>query len=76
MMVANSSNLIVTVKPANQRYPLEAERGSSARTSQLSRASAQSGRSTRSSDSGGGGGAAGELSGGLLGGKNDGVLHL
>ena len=74
MMVANSSNLIVTVKPANQRYPLEAERGSSARTSQLSRTSAQSGRSTRSSDSGGGGAA--DLSGGLLAGKNDGVLHL
>ncbi|KAF0313010.1 Partitioning defective 6 gamma [Amphibalanus amphitrite] len=74
MMVANSSNLIVTVKPANQRYPLEAERGSSARTSQLSRVSAQSGRSTRSSDSGGAGPE--DLSGGLLAGRNDGVLHL
>lgn len=47
MMVANSSNLIVTVKPANQRCPLDssnsssgmAERGASSRTSQLSRGS-------------------------------------
>ena len=70
MMVANSSNLIVTVKPANQRYPLEAERGCSARTSQLSRVSAQSARSGRSSDSGD------DVTGGLLAARGDGVLHL
>ncbi|XP_037085119.1 partitioning defective 6 homolog gamma-like [Pollicipes pollicipes] len=68
MMVANSSNLIVTVKPANQRYPLEAERGSSARTSQLSRASAHSAHTSRSSDDGD------DIS--LLASRSDGVLHL
>lgn len=38
MMVANSSNLIITVKPANERGTLAApRRGSFSRTSQLSR---------------------------------------
>ncbi|KAF4522222.1 hypothetical protein B566_EDAN007373 [Ephemera danica] len=45
MMVANSSNLIITVKPANQQRPqqqLAPRRGSFSRTSQLSSGSAQS----------------------------------
>ncbi len=43
MMVANSSNLIITVKPANQKATLPApRRGSISRTSQLSASSAQS----------------------------------
>uniref|UniRef100_A0A6M2DM73 Putative cell polarity protein par6 n=1 Tax=Xenopsylla cheopis TaxID=163159 RepID=A0A6M2DM73_XENCH len=41
MMVANSSNLIVTVKPANQRT-VAPHRGSFSRTSQLSNGSQQS----------------------------------
>jgi len=69
MMVANSSNLIVTVKPANQRYPLAPERGASARTSQLSRASNQSAQSTRSSDDD-----RDDVS--LLASRSNGVLHL
>ena len=36
MMVANSSNLIITVKPANQRTLTEPRRGSFSRNSQLS----------------------------------------
>lgn len=36
MMVANSSNLIITVKPANQRTLAPPRRGSFSRTSQLS----------------------------------------
>lgn len=36
MMVANSSNLIITVKPANQRTLTSPRRGSFSRTSQLS----------------------------------------
>lgn len=37
MMVANSSNLVVTVKPANQRTTMAApRRGSFSRTSQTS----------------------------------------
>ncbi|XP_037937809.1 partitioning defective 6 homolog gamma [Teleopsis dalmanni] len=36
MMVANSSNLIITVKPANQRNLTSPRRGSFSRTSQLS----------------------------------------
>ncbi|XP_071445705.1 partitioning defective 6 homolog gamma-like [Hetaerina americana] len=45
MMVANSSNLIITVKPANQRTmgPRAPRRGSFSRNSQLSSASTQSG---------------------------------
>ncbi|XKL65529.1 hypothetical protein PGB90_008949 [Kerria lacca] len=47
MMVANSSNLIITVKPANQRTTLSApRRGSISRTSQLSAGSAQSAATT------------------------------
>lgn len=43
MMVANSSNLIITVKPANQRAALAApRRGSFSRNSQLSSGSQQS----------------------------------
>ncbi|KAL7292141.1 partitioning defective protein 6 [Trichogramma pretiosum] len=43
MMVANSSNLIITVKPANQRAALAApRRGSYSRNSQLSSGSQQS----------------------------------
>lgn len=69
MMVANSSNLIVTVKPANQRYPLSPERGDSARTSQLSRVSAQSQASARSWDE-----EREDVS--LLANRSNGVLHL
>lgn len=36
MMVANSSNLIITVKPANQRTLAQPRRGSFSRNSQLS----------------------------------------
>lgn len=42
MMVANSSNLIITVKPANQRTLAPPRRGSFSRTSQLSSGSQQS----------------------------------
>lgn len=42
MMVANSSNLIVTVKPANQRTVAPVRRGSFSRNSQLSSGSQQS----------------------------------
>jgi partitioning defective protein 6 len=42
MMVANSSNLIITVKPANQRALAPPRRGSFSRTSQLSSGSHQS----------------------------------
>lgn len=43
MMIANSSNLIITVKPANQRAALAApRRGSFSRNSQLSSGSHQS----------------------------------
>jgi hypothetical protein len=43
MMVANSSNLIITVKPANQRANMSVpRRGSYSRTSQLSSDSHQS----------------------------------
>lgn len=46
MMVANSHNLIVTVKPANQRTTMLApRRGSLSRTSQLSSGSQQSAHS-------------------------------
>ena len=74
MMVANSSNLIVTVKPATQRYPLtpeqhQPERGASARTSQLSRTSNQSAQSARSSDDD-----RDDVS--LLASRSNGVLHL
>jgi partitioning defective protein 6 len=42
MMVANSSNLIITVKPANQRTLAAPRRGSFSRNSQLSSGSQQS----------------------------------
>lgn len=42
MMVANSSNLIITVKPANQRTVGPPRRGSFGRNSQLSSGSHQS----------------------------------
>lgn len=46
MMVANSHNLIVTVKPANQRATMSVpRRGSLSRTSQLSSGSQQSAHS-------------------------------
>ncbi|KAF0311335.1 Partitioning defective 6 gamma [Amphibalanus amphitrite] len=72
MMVANSSNLIVTVKPATQRYPLveqAPERGASARTSQLSHASNLSTQSARSSDD-----ERDDVC--LLANRSNGVLHL
>lgn len=39
MMVANSSNLIITVKPANQRTLAQPRRGSFSRNSQVSNGS-------------------------------------
>lgn len=42
MMVANSSNLIITVKPANQRTLATPRRGSFSRNSQVSSGSQQS----------------------------------
>ncbi|XP_033755542.1 partitioning defective protein 6-like [Pecten maximus] len=51
MMVANSSNLIITVKPVNQRMTLAPMRGSSARTSQMSTGSQKSQGSYHSSKS-------------------------
>lgn len=53
MMVANSSNLIVTVKPANQRTTVAVpRRGSFGRTSQLSSGSQQSSRMSREGEEG------------------------
>ena len=57
MMVANSSNLIITVKPINQRLTLAPQRGGAGRYSQMSQAShlssasGQSGHSRQSSKS-------------------------
>lgn len=57
MMVANSSNLIITVKPVNQRLTLAPQRGGVGRYSQMSQAShlssasGQSGHSRQSSKS-------------------------
>lgn len=48
MMVANSSNLIVTVKPANQRTLMGPRRGSFSRNSNMSAGSVLSNRSTQS----------------------------
>lgn len=59
MMVANSSNLIITVKPVNQRMTMAPQRGSHLRGSQASSASQYSYRSARSYDSDYSGGAAG-----------------
>lgn len=50
MMVANSSNLIITVKPANQRTVTAPRRGSFSRNSQLSSGSQQSTATTGSDD--------------------------
>lgn len=51
MMIANSSNLIITVKPANQRAALDApRRGSFSRNSQLSSGSRQSTQSAGSDE--------------------------
>ncbi|KAL6436749.1 hypothetical protein ACFW04_004878 [Cataglyphis niger] len=51
MMIANSSNLIITVKPANQRAALTApRRGSYSRNSQLSSGSHQSTQSAGSDE--------------------------
>lgn len=49
MMVANSSNLIITVKPANQRTTMTPRRGSFSRNSQLSSGS-QHTNNTNTSD--------------------------
>lgn len=49
MMVANSSNLIITVKPANQRTLASPRRGSFSRNSQLSSGSQQT-SNTNTSD--------------------------
>lgn len=54
MMVANSSNLIITVKPVNQRLTLAPQRGGVGRYSQISQAShlsSASGHSRQSSKS-------------------------
>ncbi|XP_055690261.1 partitioning defective protein 6 [Lutzomyia longipalpis] len=50
MMVANSSNLIITVKPANQRTIAPPRRGSFSRNSQLSSGSQQSHHTNISDD--------------------------
>ncbi|XP_055592564.1 partitioning defective 6 homolog beta [Uranotaenia lowii] len=50
MMVANSSNLIITVKPANQRTLAPPRRGSFSRNSQLSGGSHQSHQTTGSDE--------------------------
>ncbi|ESO98194.1 hypothetical protein LOTGIDRAFT_158981 [Lottia gigantea] len=51
MMVANSANLIITVKPVNQRLTLAPQRGATGRHSQMSQASQNSQRSSKSFDS-------------------------
>ncbi|KAK6184755.1 hypothetical protein SNE40_007155 [Patella caerulea] len=51
MMVANSANLIITVKPVNQRMTLAPQRGATGRDSQMSQASQNSHRSSKSFDS-------------------------
>ncbi len=51
MMVANSSNLIITIRPANQRnIPLTATRGSYYRSSQLSQGSSHNSALSASDD--------------------------
>ena len=55
MMVANSSNLIITVKPANQRTLMTPRRGSFSRNSGMSHGSMLSKSSTQSAGSAGGG---------------------
>ncbi len=51
MMVANSANLIITVKPVNQRNNISPKRGGSGRMSQMSSGSVQSTQSGTSMDS-------------------------
>lgn len=51
MMVANSSNLIITVKPVNQRLTMAAQRGGVGRYSQMSHISSASGESGHSRQS-------------------------
>lgn len=51
MMVANSSNLIITVKPANQRTLAQPRRGSFSRNSQVSSNSQQSQHTNRTNTS-------------------------
>ncbi|XP_071092038.1 partitioning defective 6 homolog beta-like isoform X1 [Haliotis cracherodii] len=51
MMVANSANLIITVKPVNQRMTLGNQRGAPGRHSQMSSTSQHSYRSSKSFDS-------------------------
>lgn len=50
MMVANSSNLIITFKPANQRTLTSPRRGSLSRTSQLSGGSHHTNQTNTSED--------------------------
>lgn len=50
MMVANSSNLIITFKPANQRTLTSPRRGSLSRTSQLSGGSHHTNQSNTSDE--------------------------
>jgi partitioning defective protein 6 len=50
MMVANSSNLIVTVKPANQRTSMGPRRGSFSRNSNMSHLSSSTRSHTESED--------------------------
>lgn len=50
MMVANSSNLIITVKPANQRTLAQPRRGSFSRNSQLSSGSHNTNNTNTSED--------------------------
>lgn len=50
MMVANSSNLIITVKPANQRTLASPRRGSISRTSQMSTGSQQTNHTNTSDE--------------------------
>lgn len=50
MMVANSSNLIITVKPANQRTLAQPRRGSFSRNSQLSSGSQNTNNTNTSED--------------------------
>lgn len=51
MMVANSANLIITVKPVNQRLTLAPQRGGYGRYSQMSNTSQNSHQATKSFDS-------------------------
>ena len=84
MMVANSSNLIITVKPANQRTLAAPRRGSFSRNSQVSSGSQQSQHTNPASDENDGDGDEDEvidmitnqLDENSLINQKDGVLHL